>query len=267
MTALVQAARRSVAARPSRISWVRRLAAVSASLSVAASVTPEPSRSDGVDAPLAGQRPDLRRRRRGRARCGCSATTARRRPSGCCRSSRRRRPRRPRRPRTSSRGTAGRTGGCPGGRSVSRGHVSRVGRGRQAPPTGVISSLPSPTTPQTLMPGPVRIFATCDIGKAALDRLRERGYEVEVYDELQPPPKALVLEKVRSGIAAPDHDAPRPRSTRRSSRPGPRRGSRSSPRSRSASTTSTARPRTVTGSPTPTPPTSSPTRPPSTPSS
>jgi glyoxylate reductase len=50
------------------------------------------------------------------------------------------------------------------------------------------------------MPGPVRIFATCDIGKAALDRLRERSFEVEVYEELQPPPKALVLEKLRSGI-------------------------------------------------------------------
>jgi glyoxylate reductase len=47
-----------------------------------------------------------------------------------------------------------------------------------------------------------RIYATCDIGREALDRLRERGYEVEVYDQVQPPPKALVLEKVRSGIAA-----------------------------------------------------------------
>jgi glyoxylate reductase len=49
---------------------------------------------------------------------------------------------------------------------------------------------------------PLRIFVTCDIGKEALDRLRERGWEVEVYPEVQPPPKALVLEKVRSGIAA-----------------------------------------------------------------
>ena len=46
-----------------------------------------------------------------------------------------------------------------------------------------------------------RIFATCDIGEAALARLRER-YELEVYPEMQPPPHALVLEKVRSGIAA-----------------------------------------------------------------
>jgi lactate dehydrogenase-like 2-hydroxyacid dehydrogenase len=47
-----------------------------------------------------------------------------------------------------------------------------------------------------------RIYATCDIGKEALDRLRGRGYEVEVHDQEKPPPKALVLEKVRSGIAA-----------------------------------------------------------------
>ncbi len=49
---------------------------------------------------------------------------------------------------------------------------------------------------------PLRIYATCDIGKEALDRLRERGWEVEVCDQVQPPPKGLVLEKVRSGIAA-----------------------------------------------------------------
>jgi glyoxylate reductase len=47
-----------------------------------------------------------------------------------------------------------------------------------------------------------RIFATCDIGKEALDRLRQRGWDVEVYDHLQPPPKKLILEKVRSGIDA-----------------------------------------------------------------
>jgi lactate dehydrogenase-like 2-hydroxyacid dehydrogenase len=49
---------------------------------------------------------------------------------------------------------------------------------------------------------PLRIFATCDIGREALDRLRERGWEVEVYDHVQPPPRKLVLQKVRSGIAA-----------------------------------------------------------------
>ena len=47
MTAFVDAARRSAAESPSRISWVRRLAAVRARFRVAASVTPEPSRSDG----------------------------------------------------------------------------------------------------------------------------------------------------------------------------------------------------------------------------
>jgi len=52
------------------------------------------------------------------------------------------------------------------------------------------------------MNAPLRIYATCDIGREALDRLRERGFEVEVYPDVQPPPKPLVLEKVRSGIAA-----------------------------------------------------------------
>jgi len=47
-----------------------------------------------------------------------------------------------------------------------------------------------------------RIFATCDIGQEALERLRQKGYELEVYPELQPPPRHLVLEKVRTGIAA-----------------------------------------------------------------
>src|SRR5271157_1693073 len=45
-----------------------------------------------------------------------------------------------------------------------------------------------------------RIFATADIGEAAFNRLRERGYEVEVYLKPEPPPKTLIIEKVRSGI-------------------------------------------------------------------
>src|SRR5271165_3431140 len=45
-----------------------------------------------------------------------------------------------------------------------------------------------------------RVFATADIGDAAFNRLRERGYEVEVYPNPEPPPKGLVIEKVRSGI-------------------------------------------------------------------
>jgi glyoxylate reductase len=45
-----------------------------------------------------------------------------------------------------------------------------------------------------------RVFATCHIGDAALDVLRRRGYELEVYPEADPPAKALILEKVRGGI-------------------------------------------------------------------
>jgi glyoxylate reductase len=45
-----------------------------------------------------------------------------------------------------------------------------------------------------------RVFATCDIGEAALDRLRERGYELEVYSGADAPAKSLIIEKVRSGI-------------------------------------------------------------------
>jgi glyoxylate reductase len=44
-----------------------------------------------------------------------------------------------------------------------------------------------------------RVFATCDIGPA-LDILRERGYQLEVYPDPKGPPKSLVLEKVRSEI-------------------------------------------------------------------
>ncbi len=45
-----------------------------------------------------------------------------------------------------------------------------------------------------------RVFATCDIGQEAIERLRKRGYDVEVYDRPEPPPKSLIVEKVRSGI-------------------------------------------------------------------
>ena len=45
-----------------------------------------------------------------------------------------------------------------------------------------------------------RVFATCDIGDAALDILRKRGYEVEVYPDSEPPPKKLIVQKVKSGI-------------------------------------------------------------------
>lgn len=44
-----------------------------------------------------------------------------------------------------------------------------------------------------------RVFATCDIGPA-LDVLRNRGYQLEVYPEPKAPPKPLILEKLRSGL-------------------------------------------------------------------
>src|ERR1700719_912320 len=44
-----------------------------------------------------------------------------------------------------------------------------------------------------------RVFATCDIGEA-IDLLRERGYEVEVYPRPEAPPKSLIVERVKSGI-------------------------------------------------------------------
>jgi glyoxylate reductase len=45
-----------------------------------------------------------------------------------------------------------------------------------------------------------RVFATCDIGEDAINLLRKRGYEVEVYPQPQPPAKTLIIEKVKSGI-------------------------------------------------------------------
>jgi len=44
-----------------------------------------------------------------------------------------------------------------------------------------------------------RVFATCDIGEA-IDVLRNRGYEVEVYPHPEAPPKSLIIAKVKSGI-------------------------------------------------------------------
>src|SRR5205085_11340717 len=45
-----------------------------------------------------------------------------------------------------------------------------------------------------------RIFATADIGKAALDRIRNKGYGLEVYPHVEAPPKSLIVSKVREGI-------------------------------------------------------------------
>lgn len=46
----------------------------------------------------------------------------------------------------------------------------------------------------------IRVFATCDIGDAAVQELRDHGYDVEVYPDPLPPPKSLIVEKVKSGI-------------------------------------------------------------------
>jgi glyoxylate reductase len=44
-----------------------------------------------------------------------------------------------------------------------------------------------------------RVFATCDIGEA-IEVLRKRGYEVEVYPHPEAPPKQLIIERVKSGV-------------------------------------------------------------------
>src|SRR5438445_1510310 len=49
------------------------------------------------------------------------------------------------------------------------------------------------------MSQPLRVFATCDIGES-INLLRERGYDVEVYPKPEPPPKSLIIEKLKSGI-------------------------------------------------------------------
>lgn len=46
----------------------------------------------------------------------------------------------------------------------------------------------------------IKIFATADIGKPALDKLLERGYKVEIHPHIETPPKSLVIEKIREGI-------------------------------------------------------------------
>jgi len=47
----------------------------------------------------------------------------------------------------------------------------------------------------------IRVFATCDIGDA-LNILRNKGYEVEVYPQPEAPPKSLIIQKVKSGVDA-----------------------------------------------------------------
>jgi glyoxylate reductase len=48
----------------------------------------------------------------------------------------------------------------------------------------------------------VRVFATADIGSEALARLSDLGYDVDVYPHIEPPPKSLIVEKVRNGVDA-----------------------------------------------------------------
>jgi glyoxylate reductase len=45
----------------------------------------------------------------------------------------------------------------------------------------------------------IRVFATCDIGDA-LNILRHKGYDVEVYPRPEAPPKSMIVEKVKSGV-------------------------------------------------------------------
>src|SRR5258708_822920 len=47
-----------------------------------------------------------------------------------------------------------------------------------------------------------RVFATSRIGDPAENRLRERGYELEVFQGPEAPPKKLIIEKVKSGCDA-----------------------------------------------------------------
>src|SRR5437764_8572472 len=44
------------------------------------------------------------------------------------------------------------------------------------------------------------VYATCHIGYPAFNRLREKGYELEIYPGLEAPSKTLIVEKVRNGI-------------------------------------------------------------------
>ena len=47
-----------------------------------------------------------------------------------------------------------------------------------------------------------RVFATSRIGDPAENRLRKQGYELEVFQGPEAPPKKLIIEKVKSGIDA-----------------------------------------------------------------
>src|SRR5438045_7294052 len=45
-----------------------------------------------------------------------------------------------------------------------------------------------------------RVFATSSIGDAAESRLLEHGYDLEIFQGPEAPPKKLIIEKVKSGI-------------------------------------------------------------------
>src|SRR5213593_4877111 len=45
-----------------------------------------------------------------------------------------------------------------------------------------------------------RVFATSRIGDAAENLLRARGYNLDVFQGPEAPPKKLIIEKVKSGI-------------------------------------------------------------------
>jgi glyoxylate reductase len=47
-----------------------------------------------------------------------------------------------------------------------------------------------------------RVFATSRIGEAAENRVRECGYDLEVFQGPEAPPKTLIIDKVKSGIDA-----------------------------------------------------------------
>src|SRR5438132_7385646 len=59
-----------------------------------------------------------------------------------------------------------------------------------------------------LPPGPAkiseamnfRVYATCHIGDEAENVLRQRKYQLEIYHGPEPPPKKLIIEKVKQGI-------------------------------------------------------------------
>src|ERR1700743_123788 len=53
---------------------------------------------------------------------------------------------------------------------------------------------------ETMSKNKFRVFATCPIGDAAENLLREKGCSLEVYPGPEAPPKKLILEKAASGI-------------------------------------------------------------------